>query len=208
MRLPSNSRVTVPFGATGDDYLGDSRVHTGTDYSWFPSRKVRAPEGGKITAATYYDEGGNYIKMKSGDREYYFGHLSKFKVKVGQKVKEGQVIGIMGDTGLAIGVHLHFQMWLDGKLIDGDKYIRNEMIKDLKKRIAKKNRIIKRTRKQVRRLREKLILAPSRKDLEEARKYAEDLEKQLAEAEAESEKEKEEVVQSIWEKIKEIFNVN
>jgi murein DD-endopeptidase MepM/ murein hydrolase activator NlpD len=109
----------------------------------------------KVTRSTWDPQCGNLVEAVSGPRTYRFCHLDKVLVRRDQKLKEGARIGTMGETGFAFGRHLHFIMYNKGKLIDGDAYIREEIlekkyrgaIKNLKARIKKKDVVIKKLRK-------------------------------------------------------------
>ena len=61
---------------------------------------------------------GKSLKLKCGAYEFFFAHLSSYKVKKGQAVKKGQVVGLMGTTGRSSGVHLHFETFKNGRRID------------------------------------------------------------------------------------------
>jgi murein DD-endopeptidase MepM/ murein hydrolase activator NlpD len=56
-----------------------------------------------------------------------YGHLDQYKVKVGQRVSRGDVIGTIGSTGYSTGPHLHYEVWRNGKVLNPMKYILNEM---------------------------------------------------------------------------------
>ena len=81
-------------------------VPTNGDYN------IYAAYGGVIVTNSYKWDGGNYLVLKQ-DNGYYtlYCHLSEKLVQTGQRVEKGQVIGIMGRTGLATGVHLHYSVW-------------------------------------------------------------------------------------------------
>lgn len=81
-------------------------VPTNGDYN------IYAASSGTVVTSTYKWDGGNYYVIKQ-DNGYYslYCHLSQKIVKEGDKVSKGQVIGIMGRSGLATGVHLHYSIW-------------------------------------------------------------------------------------------------
>lgn len=128
MIAPAKTRVTVPFGATGNDYLGDIRVHRGVDFSFNPDRGVYMPEDGIVTCIA--DDGkrpeGSYIRIVVGNRRHALCHLSSFLVSSGQFVTAGTKVAVMGDTGLAFGVHLHWALAIDNVLVNGLNYINKE----------------------------------------------------------------------------------
>jgi murein DD-endopeptidase MepM/ murein hydrolase activator NlpD len=67
---------------------------------------------------------GNLIEIKHSDGSISrYGHLSAYKIKKGQKVSAGQLIGLVGSTGNATGPHLHFEIMIKGKKVNPLKYI-------------------------------------------------------------------------------------
>ena len=81
--------------------------HLGYDYAEPVGTPVYAPEAGTIRLVTESSVAGKYIELGSAGYYHRFLHLSKFNVSVGQKVKEGQLIGWSGNTGKTTGAHLH-----------------------------------------------------------------------------------------------------
>lgn len=89
------------------------------------SPPIYAAEDGVVLEARRAGGYGNMIKIKHEDGvETLYGHLSEFKVKPGQEVRRGQTIGIMGTTGMSTGVHLHFEVYEDGKLQNPLRYVK------------------------------------------------------------------------------------
>lgn len=91
------------------------KAHRGIDYAAKTGTPVVAAGNGKVTHATYNKYNGNYVFIQHGNgivTKYL--HFSKRAVKKGQRVKQGQVIGYVGATGLAAGPHLHYEFLLNG----------------------------------------------------------------------------------------------
>ncbi|TPH17330.1 OapA family protein [Litorilituus lipolyticus] len=91
------------------------KAHRGVDYAAKTGTPVVAAGNGKVTHATYNKYNGNYVFIQHGNgivTKYL--HFSKRAVKKGQRVKQGQVIGYVGATGLAAGPHLHYEFLLNG----------------------------------------------------------------------------------------------
>lgn len=91
------------------------KAHRGTDYAARTGTPVVAAGNGKVTHSTYNKYNGNYVFIQHGNgivTKYL--HFSKRAVKAGQRVKQGQVIGYVGATGLAAGPHLHYEFLLNG----------------------------------------------------------------------------------------------
>lgn len=95
---------------------GFSSTHPGIDIAPIPAGKTgvacRAPESGVVSLEGSKPQlEGNYVILKGDSgRYYYFGHFASTNVRTGYRVNEGQVIGILGKSGLATGVHVHFEV--------------------------------------------------------------------------------------------------
>lgn len=91
------------------------KAHRGTDYAAKTGTPVVAAGNGKVTHSTYNKYNGNYVFIQHGNgivTKYL--HFSKRAVKKGQRVKQGQVIGYVGTTGMSAGPHLHYEFLLNG----------------------------------------------------------------------------------------------
>jgi murein DD-endopeptidase MepM/ murein hydrolase activator NlpD len=91
------------------------KAHRGVDYAAKSGTPVVAAGNGKVTHSTYNKYNGNYVFIQHGNgivTKYL--HFSKRMVKKGQRVKQGQVIGKVGATGLAAGPHLHYEFLVNG----------------------------------------------------------------------------------------------
>lgn len=121
MTLPSKSPITLPFGAISEPY-SEASPHMGTDFAYIPDNTIYAAEAGVVTCVTEANQSaprdGNAIYMTVGPNFHGFLHMSQFLVSSGQRVAEGQPIGIMGDSGAAEGVHLHWAVKVNKKFID------------------------------------------------------------------------------------------
>lgn len=98
------------------------RPHLGTDYAAPVGTPVQAVASGSIVASTYQGGGGNYVEIHhaNGYVSYYM-HLSRRLVRTGQKVRQGQRIGLVGATGLATGPHLDFRLRRNGKFVNFER---------------------------------------------------------------------------------------
>ncbi|MBR6529859.1 MAG: M23 family metallopeptidase, partial [Clostridia bacterium] len=105
-------RVTSPYGMRGDAF------HKGIDLVGTSSTRLVAVEDATVAVSTIVTdrqnktwEWGNYVRLDLADgRRLYYCHLAQRLVRAGEKVKKGQVIGIMGATGNAVGAHLHWEL--------------------------------------------------------------------------------------------------
>ncbi len=123
--LPNNPRMTSGFGQRIDPFSKRLAVHQGIDLAGPYGAKVRATNDGVVTYTGYKGAYGQIveIKHKMGLSTRY-GHLSKFLVKPGQKIKKGQVIAIQGSTGRSTGHHVHYEVRYDGKPLNPMKFVR------------------------------------------------------------------------------------
>jgi murein DD-endopeptidase MepM/ murein hydrolase activator NlpD len=101
--------------------LNVSRPHNGVDFSAPTGTAVRTVGDGTVTFSGFKSSTGNMVRIAHGNRyvtEYM--HLSKIEsgIKVGERVARGELIGAVGETGLATGPHLHFGMFDSGKYVD------------------------------------------------------------------------------------------
>lgn len=135
--LINPSKDTEPNRRFGDKPVKGVSViyHNGNDYGWGNGFEVYAAADGEVTVVHHdpkrktnnrFGGYGNRIEIKhSGGYSTLYAHLptSAPLVKVGDKVKAGQLIGYMGNTGNAQGIHLHFELRFNGKIIDPNPYI-------------------------------------------------------------------------------------
>lgn len=97
------------------------KAHLGTDYAAPRGTEIRSVGDGTVVAAGYSRGNGNYVKIKhNGTYSTQYLHMSKIGsgVRSGSRIKQGQVIGFVGSTGLATGPHLCFRFWKHGKQVD------------------------------------------------------------------------------------------
>lgn len=100
------------------------RHHNGVDLAAPKGTPIRAIMSGTVVFAHDYEGYGNLITIRHSDElTSHYGHCDKIKVAVGQAIKAGQIIGTVGDTGLATGPHLHFEIRIDGKAYNPEMLI-------------------------------------------------------------------------------------
>lgn len=91
------------------------KAHRGTDYAADRGTPVMAAGDGKVIRSRYDKYNGHHVFIQHGERyTTKYLHFTKRKVKTGQLVKQGQIIGTVGSTGLAAGPHLHYEFLVDG----------------------------------------------------------------------------------------------
>lgn len=121
---PTRGWVTSSFGFRKSPFTGLREKHEGWDIATRHGTPVRATADGVVTAAGRENGYGKLIKIDHG---YGFvtryGHNSKHLVKVGDKVKRGQVVALVGNTGRSTGSHLHYEVLLKGVPVSPKNYI-------------------------------------------------------------------------------------
>tara|TARA_X000000368_G_C22575942_1_gene512852 strand:- start:124 stop:570 length:447 start_codon:yes stop_codon:yes gene_type:complete len=101
--------------------LGFNKMHRGTDFAAPMGTPIMASGDGKIIRSRWCGGGGNCIKIKHNSTyTTVYAHLSKFArgIKEGVKVRQGQIIGYVGSTGLSTGPHLHYEVIENGRKIN------------------------------------------------------------------------------------------
>jgi murein DD-endopeptidase MepM/ murein hydrolase activator NlpD len=97
------------------------KAHLGTDYAAPTGTPIMTTADGEISAASYTSGNGNYVKVRHNSTySTQYLHMSKIKpgIKPGVRVKQGDVIGYVGSTGLATGPHVCYRFWVNGKQVD------------------------------------------------------------------------------------------
>jgi murein DD-endopeptidase MepM/ murein hydrolase activator NlpD len=106
-----DAMLSSRYGYRRDPFTRKFNFHNGDDYSAKTGTPVYATANGRVRISKYYSTFGNYIEIDHGSGyRTIFGHLSKRKVKVGEKVIRGQKIGEVGNTGRSTAPHLHYEI--------------------------------------------------------------------------------------------------
>ena len=122
--VKSDHRFTSGFGNRRDPITGGRRMHNGVDFAAGKGTDIFSPADGTVTRAGWASGYGNviYIKHEFG-LETRYGHLSRIRVKKGQRVSRGQHIGDMGNTGRSTGTHLHYEVRVNDKPVNPMNFI-------------------------------------------------------------------------------------
>jgi len=125
MKTPINAaRLSSPFGMRKHPILGFNKMHKGTDFAAPMGTPIMASGSGTVIRAKWCGGGGNCIKIKHNSTyQTVYAHLSKFAkgIKAGKKVRQGQIIGYVGSTGMSTGPHLHYEVIVNGKKVNSQK---------------------------------------------------------------------------------------
>ena len=122
MKTPINgARLSSPFGMRKHPIDNYNKMHRGTDFAAPTGTPIMASGDGVVVRARWCGGGGNCIKIKHNSTyQTIYAHMSKFArgIKVGLRVKQGQIIGYVGSTGKSTGPHLHYEVIENGKKIN------------------------------------------------------------------------------------------
>ncbi len=116
---PIGGAITSGFGLRIHPLLGMVRMHSGIDYAAAWGTPVHAAGAGTVSFAAPRGGYGNYVRIDHGGGiDSAYGHLSFISVAAGARVQAGQLIGLVGSTGLSTGPHLHYEMLRDGVAVN------------------------------------------------------------------------------------------
>lgn len=123
--VPCSTRVTSRYGNRIDPFTLQERYHAGIDIDGFGNagNSIVAADGGSVKTASYDGDYGYYVVIDHGNAtQTLYAHMSGLAVSAGDSVEQGQVIGYLGDTGRATGVHCHFEVFVNGGRTDPAAY--------------------------------------------------------------------------------------
>tara|TARA_A100001011_G_scaffold9983_1_gene11058 strand:- start:209 stop:1552 length:1344 start_codon:yes stop_codon:yes gene_type:complete len=125
MKTPINgARLSSSYGMRKHPILGYNKMHRGTDFAAPSGTPIMASGAGKIIRARWCGGGGNCVKIKHNSTyQTVYAHMKSFArgIKEGRRVKQGQIIGYVGSTGLSTGPHLHYEVIVNGKKVNSQK---------------------------------------------------------------------------------------
>jgi len=117
--------ISMYFGQNINPFSGQYYIHRGIDISTFRSGDpVVATANGQVVTIDYTDDFGNYIIIRHRHGFYTrYAHLLSSRVRLGQNVQQGDIIGHIGNTGLSTGPHLHYEVHIGSDVVDPFHYI-------------------------------------------------------------------------------------
>lgn len=124
MRRPvrgDDVRLTSGFGYRFHPLLNERRMHTGVDWAATPGTPILAAGNGVIEEAGRKGQYGNYVRIRHGNGyQTAYGHMSRIGDGVGPgvKIRQGQLIGYVGSTGMSSGPHLHYEVLVNTRFVD------------------------------------------------------------------------------------------
>ena len=121
---PARGWITSTFGYRISPFTANREFHRGLDIAGRMKTPIVAPADGEVIVAGKKRALGNTLTIRHGyGIETIYGHMAELDVKRGDKVKRGQKIGLMGNTGRSTGPHLHYQVMVNGNPVNPQNYI-------------------------------------------------------------------------------------
>jgi len=122
---PVQGWVTSSFGARRSPFGSGIEFHKGVDISTRFGKTIVAPADGFVVRSGYEPMDGNTVKIEHGHGfSTAYLHLSKIAIAQGERIKKGQVIGYVGDSGRSTGPHLHYSVYVNNVPVNPVKYLR------------------------------------------------------------------------------------
>ena len=130
MIYPLKAEITSPFGDRIHPITGEFKFHNGVDFGAPTGTPIKAPANGTVESIYSNSTGGKQLVIKHnfGFKTGY-AHLNAYNVEEGQKVKQGEIIAFVGNTGASTGAHLHFTVKKNGEYIDPIKKLKADKLK-------------------------------------------------------------------------------
>ena len=123
MKTPINgARLSSGFGNRKHPILGFTKHHNGTDFAAPTGTPIMASGNGTVIKAGWCGNGGNCVRIRhNSSYTTGYGHMSKIATRTGRRVRQGQIIGYVGNTGMSTGPHLHYTVSFNGKFINSQR---------------------------------------------------------------------------------------
>ena len=119
LQQPVPGSISSNFGRRMHPILGYARMHRGVDFRAAHGTPILAATDGRVTAAGWAGGYGRQVRIShSGGLATSYSHMSRISVRPGTRVRQGQVIGYVGSTGLSTGPHLHYEMYRNGRAVN------------------------------------------------------------------------------------------
>ena len=124
----SGARISSPYGSRIHPIFHTKIFHTGIDYAVPHGTPIKASNAGKVIYSGWYGGYGKVVILDHGSctgapTTTLYAHMSKQNVSVGDNVTRGQIIGYVGSTGYSTGPHVHFEVRINGKHVNPNKYL-------------------------------------------------------------------------------------
>lgn len=120
---PVGGRISSPYGKRASPFSGERTVHSGIDISATPGTPIQATADGVVSYSGWSQYSGYLVVIEHGcGFSTAYAHNKSNPVKIGQKVKRGDIIGYVGSSGRSTGPHVHYEVWEKSKRINPNKF--------------------------------------------------------------------------------------
>ncbi|MDR3322799.1 MAG: M23 family metallopeptidase [Zoogloeaceae bacterium] len=130
--VAGGARIGSPFGPRNDPFGRGQAIHEGLDFSAPYGTRILAAAGGIVVYAAYHPEFGNLVEIShGGELITRYAHMSELSVAVGDAVRRGEQVGLLGNTGRSTGPHLHFEVRKDDQAIDPAPFLSDTLARKM-----------------------------------------------------------------------------
>jgi len=121
---PLEGNISSSYGRRDNPFSGERTFHSGVDISATPGMPIRATADGVVTYSGWTQSSGNVVLIEHGcGFSTAYAHNRSNGVKVGQRVKRGEIVAYIGSTGKSTGPHVHYEVWERGRRINPSKFL-------------------------------------------------------------------------------------
>lgn len=122
--LPVSGTLTSAYGARDEIFKGVESYHTGIDIANKLNTQILSATTGIVSKVEFNNKYyGNFVEIETDGVIFKYGHMNEVKVKKGDKIQQGDLVGLMGSTGMSTGSHLHFEIKVDGRTVDPKNFV-------------------------------------------------------------------------------------
>ncbi len=123
---PTLGVLTAGFGQRADPFTGEGEFHTGIDISTSAGNRIYAPANGTVVRVEWQNGYGRVLEISHGyGTTTLYGHLEAARVAEGQRIRRGDLIGLVGSSGRSTGPHLHYEVHVAGRPVNPLGYVLN-----------------------------------------------------------------------------------
>ncbi len=117
--MPVNGRISSPFGRREDPFTGELSLHSGLDIAAAQGTPIAAAFYGTVTKVGEDSVAGKYIRLThAGGLETFYCHCSEIVAPLNAVIRQGETVALVGETGMATGPHVHFEVRINGLKYD------------------------------------------------------------------------------------------
>ena len=134
-RPVNTGNFTSGFGTRSDPFRGSAAMHAGIDLAGPLGTPIYATADGIIARSEYAGAYGNLVEINHGQGiQTRYGHMSRLIARPGQRVRRGELIGLMGSTGRSTGSHLHYEVRIDGRAVNPVPFLQGDSVAAIQRR--------------------------------------------------------------------------